>query len=125
MSVGFESSHIMTPYSDKSLRPPMPVEGAEGCCKFLVATEAWKNGGVASGVPPGSLRGDSPPKRELEVGRGVLCRRSESSREPLGLFGVSEGSHFSSKVVMGELAVMGVATSDGISLVGGAWELGG
>ena len=61
----------------------MPVEGAEGWCKFLVATEAWKDGGVASGVPPSppvleaSGRGGGggrPPKKELEVGRGVLCR---------------------------------------------------
>ena len=27
----------------------MPVEDAEGCCKLLVATEAWRDGGVASG----------------------------------------------------------------------------
>ena len=33
-------------------------------------------------------------KKELEVGRGVLGRRSESSREPLRLSGVSEGSLF-------------------------------
>ena len=59
------------------------------------------------------------------MGRGVLGRRSESSRELLGLFGVSEGSLFFSKVVMEELAVTGVATSDGVSLVRGAWELGG
>ena len=70
-------------------------------------------------------QGDSPPKKKLEVGRGVLGRRSESSKEPLGLFGVSGGSLFSSMFVMGELAVTGVATSDGVLLVGGVWELGG
>ena len=59
------------------------------------------------------------------MGRGVLGRRSESSREPLQLSGVSEGSFFSSRVVMEELAVTGVCTSGGESLVGGACELGG
>ena len=54
----------------------MPVEGAGGCCKFLVATEARKDGGVASGVLPGPrvLGRGIPPKKELEVGRGVLGR---------------------------------------------------
>ena len=37
----------------------------------------------------------------------------------------SERSLFTSKVVMRELAVTGVATSNGVPLVGGAWELGG
>lgn len=41
----------------------MPVEGAEGCCNFSVATEAWKDGGVASGVPPG------PPVLEASGGQ--------------------------------------------------------
>ena len=59
------------------------------------------------------------------MGRGVLGRRSESNREPLWLSGVNEGSFFSSRIVIGELAVTGVATSGGESLVGGACELGG
>ena len=67
----------------------------------------------------------SPPKKELEVGRGVLGMRSEFSRELLGLSGGSEGSLFSSEAVVVELAVAGVATSGGVSLVGGAWGLSG
>ena len=59
------------------------------------------------------------------MGGGVLVRRSEFSRKPLWLSGVSEGLFFSSRVVIGELAVTGVATSGGESLVGGACELGG
>ena len=64
---------------------------------------------MANGVPPGppdleASGGGRPPNKELEVGRGVLGRRSESSREPLRLSGVSEGSFFFSNVVMGELA---------------------
>ena len=59
------------------------------------------------------------------MGKGVLGRRSESSRELLGLSGGSEGSLFPFKVVLGEFAVTGVGTSDGVSLVGGAWELVG
>ena len=35
------------------LCPSMPVEGAEGCCKLLVVKEAWTDGGLAIGVPPG------------------------------------------------------------------------
>ena len=86
---------------------------------------------MANGVSPGppvleaSEGGGSPPKKELEVGRGVLGRRSESSREPLGLFGVSEGSLFPLEVVMKELTGTNVATSDGVSLAGEARELGG
>ena len=57
------------------------------------------------------------------MGRGVLVR-SESSREPLRLSGVSEGSFFSFSVVKGELAVTDICTSGVESLVEGACELG-
>lgn len=56
----------------------MPVEGPEGWCKFLVATEAWKDGGVASGVLPrppvleASGRGGRPPKKRIGVGQGSI-----------------------------------------------------
>ena len=120
------------------LCPSMPVEGAEGCCKLLVATEAWRDGGLASGVPAGppvleaSRRGRGGAvlrKKKKKIGggqggRGVLGRRSEFSGELLGLSGVSEGSLFSSEAVVVELAVAGVTTSGGVSFVGEAWELG-
>ena len=48
------------------LRPSMPVEGAEGCCKLLVATEVWADGGLASGVSPG------PPVLEASGGAVLL-----------------------------------------------------
>ena len=48
------------------LRPSMPVEGGEGCCKLLVVTEAWRDGGLASGVPPG------PPVLEASGGAVLL-----------------------------------------------------
>ena len=78
---------------------------------------------MASGVPSGPPVLEASGRavlKELKVGRGVLGRRIESSTELLELSGVSEGSLFSSRAVMGELAVIGVATSDGVLLVGGA-----
>ena len=53
----------------------MPVEGAEGCCKLLVATEAWVDGRVASGVPPG------PPVLEASGGTVFLKKNWRWAKE--------------------------------------------
>ena len=66
-SVGFESPHIMTPYSDKSFTSAHACGGCRGLLKkFLIATEAWTDREVASGVPPG------PPVLEASGGAVLL-----------------------------------------------------
>ena len=94
------------------LRPSMPVEGVGRCCELLIGTEAWRDGEGVSGVQPGPLGpGDCHSKNELGIGRGVLCRRSESSRELPWLVMVDGGPSLSFAVVVGKMVVAGVAVS--------------